>query len=266
MELGWLLQSPPAVVSWGADRLDIFVIGSDDGLYHKAYDGAWQEDWESLGGGPFLTTTPVAVSRTQGSLDVLVQDLDTLYGLEWYGSGWSDWWTVGTFELSSDSTDDTSSAPPADAPTDDELSSSLTNGGTTSAAPAAEDGDTPVDADNSSDSSETDQESSAQMPTAGQDGPTVGSQANQPTTAPSTSTIVVGVDGSAETTQPGTAGGMPQPTGEESPPQASMPPGAPSSSSGSEQQNENLASATVRWHGRYWFAVIVSQMLAFVLM
>ena len=43
-----------SVVSWGSDRLDIFVVGPNDNLFHKAWDGAqWFPgitDWENLGG------------------------------------------------------------------------------------------------------------------------------------------------------------------------------------------------------------------------
>jgi len=54
---GWLepattLARPrPAgsVVSWGPGRLDVFAVGMDSALHHKAFDGTWN-DFESLGG------------------------------------------------------------------------------------------------------------------------------------------------------------------------------------------------------------------------
>ena len=53
---GWLVpagRTPRAagpVVSWGPGRLDVFVSGTDHGLYHRAWDGsAWQPGYESLG-------------------------------------------------------------------------------------------------------------------------------------------------------------------------------------------------------------------------
>ncbi len=43
-----------AAVAWGANRLDIFALGTDNSMYHKAWDGsAWQPsmtNWEALGG------------------------------------------------------------------------------------------------------------------------------------------------------------------------------------------------------------------------
>jgi len=53
---GWLepaaaVRPRPAgsVVAWGPDRLDVFAVGTDSALYHKAFDGTWH-DFESLGG------------------------------------------------------------------------------------------------------------------------------------------------------------------------------------------------------------------------
>jgi hypothetical protein len=49
-----LYSYPPAAVSWGSNRLDIFGLGTDGAMYHKAWDGSrWHPstlDWERLGG------------------------------------------------------------------------------------------------------------------------------------------------------------------------------------------------------------------------
>ncbi len=49
-----VFSSPPAVTAWGNNRLDIFGLGLDGAMYHKAWDGAsWRPtllDWERLGG------------------------------------------------------------------------------------------------------------------------------------------------------------------------------------------------------------------------
>jgi hypothetical protein len=39
-----------SVVSWGPGRIDVFAVGTDSALHHKAFDGTWH-DFESLGGG-----------------------------------------------------------------------------------------------------------------------------------------------------------------------------------------------------------------------
>jgi Zn-dependent M28 family amino/carboxypeptidase len=38
-----------SVVAWGPDRLDVFAVGVDSAMHHKAFDGTWN-DFESLGG------------------------------------------------------------------------------------------------------------------------------------------------------------------------------------------------------------------------
>jgi hypothetical protein len=52
--LGGVFNSPPAAVSWGSNRLDIFGLGTDNSMYHKYWDGSnWgpsKIDWEGLGG------------------------------------------------------------------------------------------------------------------------------------------------------------------------------------------------------------------------
>ena len=40
--------SAPAVASWGENRLDIFAIGLDSGLYHKWWDNDQWNGWECL--------------------------------------------------------------------------------------------------------------------------------------------------------------------------------------------------------------------------
>ena len=40
----------PTAVSWAANRLDLFVRGGDNALWHKWWDGSTWRGWESLGG------------------------------------------------------------------------------------------------------------------------------------------------------------------------------------------------------------------------
>jgi len=50
--LGGKILADPVAVSWGPNRLDIFCVGADKALHHKAWDGSnWKPsttDWESL--------------------------------------------------------------------------------------------------------------------------------------------------------------------------------------------------------------------------
>jgi len=79
--LGGVLSSAPDVCSWGPGRLDGFVRGTDNALYHKWYDGRWS-DWESLGG--VLTSDPSAVSWGSGRIDVFVRGSDNALYHKWY--------------------------------------------------------------------------------------------------------------------------------------------------------------------------------------
>lgn len=94
--LGGGLGSDPAVSSWGPNRLDVFVAGTDDGLWHKSYDGGngWS-GWESLGG--VLDSAPGVVSWGPGRIDVFVVGTDGGLWHKWYdgGHGWSGWEGLG---------------------------------------------------------------------------------------------------------------------------------------------------------------------------
>lgn len=52
-DLGGIFTSPPAVASWGPDRLENFGLGTKPAMFQKAWDGnSWQptpKDWENLG-------------------------------------------------------------------------------------------------------------------------------------------------------------------------------------------------------------------------
>ena len=43
-------NTPIGVVSWGPDRIDVFGLGTDDAMYHLAWDGHAWSDWEPRGG------------------------------------------------------------------------------------------------------------------------------------------------------------------------------------------------------------------------
>jgi hypothetical protein len=101
--LGGFTTGTPEVVSWGPNRLDIFVRGGDIqtadsgggmSLYHKAWDGSqWQPsqtDWQPLGG--IVASHPAAVSWGPNRVDVFGVGTD---GQMWHqsgdGSNWNGW-------------------------------------------------------------------------------------------------------------------------------------------------------------------------------
>ena len=90
--LGGILTSGPGVCSWASGRLDVFVRGTDNALWHKWYSNGWS-GWESLGG--ILTSDPVAVSWSSGRIDVFVRGTDNALWHKWFSNGWSGWESLG---------------------------------------------------------------------------------------------------------------------------------------------------------------------------
>jgi hypothetical protein len=84
---------PIAVVSWGADRLDMVALGTDNAIYHRAWDGQWvPSEWERLGG--VFVSPPAVVSWGADRLDIFGIGTDNhMYHKAWYGQwtpGWED--------------------------------------------------------------------------------------------------------------------------------------------------------------------------------
>ncbi|HEU4593922.1 MAG TPA: hypothetical protein VFS10_02050, partial [Pyrinomonadaceae bacterium] len=92
---GSRISSSPAVSSWAAGRLDVFARGTDNALWHKAWqDGQWY-NWANLGGG--LSSAPAAVSWGPNRIDVFVQGTDAaLHTRVWDGARWVNWASLGT--------------------------------------------------------------------------------------------------------------------------------------------------------------------------
>jgi hypothetical protein len=99
--LGGRFTSPPAAVALGADRLEVFGLGTDYALYHKSYNVQadatgqhWTPTWENLGGN--FTSTPVAVSPTNDQVDLFGLGLDQgmVHGTR-TGTAWSGWEELG---------------------------------------------------------------------------------------------------------------------------------------------------------------------------
>jgi hypothetical protein len=93
LSLGWM-QGTPAVVSWGPNRIDVFMRGGGNELVHKWYDGDWRP-WENLGG--TLPTDPAVTSLGPGHLQVFgIAGDRQLWTLEFQG-WWSNWTPIGGF-------------------------------------------------------------------------------------------------------------------------------------------------------------------------
>ncbi|MEL6936732.1 MAG: M12 family metallopeptidase, partial [Cyanobacteria bacterium J06607_17] len=90
--LGGVLVSGAAVCSWAKDRLDVFVRGTDNAIWHRWFENGWS-DWESLGG--ITDSDPAAVSWGNGRIDLFVRGTDNALWHRWYENGWSDWESLG---------------------------------------------------------------------------------------------------------------------------------------------------------------------------
>ena len=78
-------------LAWGTNRIDIFGLGTDNQMYHKAWGGnAWspsQTGWEALGGA--FASPPSVASWGPGRLDILGVGTDAqMYHKAWDGSAW----------------------------------------------------------------------------------------------------------------------------------------------------------------------------------
>jgi IPT/TIG domain/Repeat of unknown function (DUF346) len=124
--LGGVLSSDPGGVSWGppdrrvgpppAHRIDLFVQGTDTGLWHKWFDADRWLGWEGLGAAPGggLSFSPAAAATEVGDLDVFGLGPDTARALmhrpyfrswlAWRAEGASYWtpsyWTYGVGAVS----------------------------------------------------------------------------------------------------------------------------------------------------------------------
>ncbi|MGH7230343.1 MAG: hypothetical protein ACREJU_03180, partial [Nitrospiraceae bacterium] len=83
-----------AVAAWGPNRLDVFGVGTDGAMYHKAWDGIWRPSpsgWEHLGG--IFTSPPAVVARGPNRLDLFGLGTDrSLFHTAWTpNTGWTSW-------------------------------------------------------------------------------------------------------------------------------------------------------------------------------
>lgn len=91
--LGGGITAGPAAASWAPDRLDIFVKGTNNALFHRSWNGAWSS-FVSLGG--VIDDTPAAVSRAVNRIDVFARGMDNaVWTRSWNGAAWTGWTSLG---------------------------------------------------------------------------------------------------------------------------------------------------------------------------
>jgi len=91
-DLGGIITSGVGVSSWGSGRLDCFVKGQDNHMWHKWYSGSWS-GWEDLGG--IIDGTPAAVSWGSGRIDCFARGMDNHMWHKSYSGSWSGWEDLG---------------------------------------------------------------------------------------------------------------------------------------------------------------------------
>ena len=89
--LGGNLTSTPVAASTAGN--DLFGIGLDQGMVHRAWDGSSWTDWEELGGG--FTSLPVILPTASG-FDIFARGLDFMvYHMSWMPNVGGDWRLLG---------------------------------------------------------------------------------------------------------------------------------------------------------------------------
>lgn len=92
--LGGTCLFGPALASWGVNRLDAFVTGTNGALFHKFWNGDAWSGFVNLGG--VLIAAPAAVSRAANRIDVVVVGTDSqLFHRAWNGTAWTPYAGLG---------------------------------------------------------------------------------------------------------------------------------------------------------------------------
>ncbi len=94
---GLLTSAPDAGAFWPAlTPEDIFVRGTDNGVWHDGWNGVTFSGW--IPGGGFLTANPGAAGVAANNTKVFVRGTDNgLWESTWNGSAFSSWTTLGGF-------------------------------------------------------------------------------------------------------------------------------------------------------------------------
>jgi len=82
--------SDPAAVSWGSGRIDLFVRGADNAVWHKYFANSQWSAWASLGGS--LASGPAVSSWGAGRLDVFARGSDNTLQHTWFDQAWAGRW------------------------------------------------------------------------------------------------------------------------------------------------------------------------------
>ncbi len=98
-QLDGVLKDSPTVASWATNRLDVFVRGIDDALWHKVWDGSNWTGWESLGG--VLTSSPAAASWGENRIDIFALGLDREVWQQTWDGAWLGWFSQGGGDVES---------------------------------------------------------------------------------------------------------------------------------------------------------------------
>jgi C1A family cysteine protease len=93
-DLGGVLIGRPAAASWAANRLDCFVRGTDNRMYHKLFSNKKWSAWENLGGA--LSSSPAVAAWGPNRLDCFGRGTDNqLLHMWWDGKRWNGWENLG---------------------------------------------------------------------------------------------------------------------------------------------------------------------------
>ncbi len=93
-DLGGVIIGAPAVASWSRNRLDCFVRGTNNRMYHKWWNGSRWNGWENLGG--VIVESPTAVSWGPNRIDCFAPGTNNhMYHKWWNGSQWNGWEDLG---------------------------------------------------------------------------------------------------------------------------------------------------------------------------
>ncbi|CAI6087140.1 unnamed protein product [Clonostachys chloroleuca] len=97
--IGGVFTGTPAVVSWGPGRIDVFVRGTDNAVYHKWQNGGGTDflpagNFENLGGTIFSNIS--AVSWGPNRIDLFALGTNNACWHRWWdGAAWRGWESLG---------------------------------------------------------------------------------------------------------------------------------------------------------------------------